>query len=211
MAQAYFQAVIAILQEVLEVRGLSAAAGPADFARDRWISTLSLRMLLLLSALCPPQGYDVHHYFFAEDEQHPHTPPDAFAFLAEPGLFGVQANVTFVGTMRPEPTVYHLMNADALVTTGSSFPIVAAVASWKPLLFLGRPKEGPYGVHALCDSVLLDDKGGLAEDSIAAVRTRAQAKYRQFHAGRVPPAGSSFSWTDVNSAALCPIDEVVAV
>jgi hypothetical protein len=158
----------------------------------------------------PLQNHDyIRHYVFAESAAN--GPPEGFSFLSEPNFFGKQGStdVTFVGGMDAEATTYHFMNADALVSTGSSFPMAAAVASWKPLLFLGKPKEGLYGVHALCDSILMDDEGRLVEDSPSTVelRARAQSKYALFHHTRVPPGigQQAPDWRDIRSETLCSL------
>jgi hypothetical protein len=42
-------------------------------------------------------------------------------------------------------TLYHLMDADMLVSTGSSFPYMAALLSPKPVVLFGTPKEARIG------------------------------------------------------------------
>jgi hypothetical protein len=87
------------------------------------------------------KDFRVHYHFFAEvpknessihDDQ---AAPDDFAFLND--VFAVQKQdsrserVSYVKSMDVRATLYHHMNADMIVTTGSSFPLLAATVSPK--------------------------------------------------------------------------------
>ena len=87
------------------------------------------------------KDFRVHYHFFAEgpsnessihDDQ---AAPKAFAFLDD--VFAVRMQdlqlqrVTYVKNMDVRATLYHHMNADMIVTTGSSFPLLAATISPK--------------------------------------------------------------------------------
>lgn len=85
----------------------------------------------------------VHYVFFAEapnnkDVNDQLVPPPGFAFLAD--IFGRTSHgnegafpqqVSFVKHMDVKETLYHLMNADMVIATGSSFPLVAVTVSSK--------------------------------------------------------------------------------
>lgn len=87
------------------------------------------------------KNFRVHYHFFAEvprnessihDDQ---AAPEAFAFMND--VFAVQQQdlhlqrVSYVKNMDVRATLYHHMNADMIVTTGSSFPLLAATISPK--------------------------------------------------------------------------------
>jgi hypothetical protein len=102
----------------------------------------------VLSTLFP-----VHFYFFAEaptngtTEPNKNAPPPGFEFL--PSIFHERAQlkadsaedpnklvrqaqrVSFVNDMAVQATLYHEMNADMVITTGSSFPLVGVTISPK--------------------------------------------------------------------------------
>ena len=64
-------------------------------------------------------------------------PPPAYVFLkeifAKPPLLAdaLPQRVSFVNDLDVKTTMYHQMNCDMMVTTGSSFPLVAATVSPK--------------------------------------------------------------------------------
>jgi len=96
--------------------------------------------------------FPVHYFFFAEapsngtTESQMDAPPSGFEFL--PSIFQEQSQartdsaaeyrnnavrhaqrVSFVNNMAVKATVYHEMNADMVITTGSSFPLVGVTAN----------------------------------------------------------------------------------
>lgn len=87
--------------------------------------------------------HPVHYFFFAEAPNDDLVnerliPPPGFAFLAE--IYGHRSNgnestfpqqVSFVKHMGVKDTLYHHMNADMVIATGSSFPLVAVTVSSK--------------------------------------------------------------------------------
>ena len=74
-------------------------------------------------------GFQVHYHFIAESPATPHdSPPPEFPFLTE--VFQ-GCNLSFHNDMGPKSAIFHMANADMLVTTGSSFPRVAAAISPK--------------------------------------------------------------------------------
>lgn len=95
--------------------------------------------------------FRVHYYFFVEvpeeesgihDDQ---VAPSDFPFLGD--IFGAPSEsnrperVSFIKNMDVKATLYHQMNADMLVTTGSSFPLLAATIS--PKVSLGLERGNP--------------------------------------------------------------------
>lgn len=87
------------------------------------------------------KDFRVHYYFFVEvpnDERGIHddqVAPSDFPFLGY--IFGALSEsnrperASFVKNMDVKATLYHQMSADMLVTTGSSFPLLAATVSPK--------------------------------------------------------------------------------
>lgn len=93
------------------------------------------------------KDFRVHYYFFVEvpkNERHindDQVAPRDFPFLGD--IFGASSEnftrserVSFIKNMDVKATLYHQMNADMLVTTGSSFPLLAATVSPKVRLSL---------------------------------------------------------------------------
>jgi len=85
----------------------------------------------------------VHYFFFVEapyDElvNEPAVPPTGFAFLADifedrshgnEGAFSQRKS--YIKHMGVKESLYHYMNADMVIATGSSFPLVAVTVSSK--------------------------------------------------------------------------------
>ena len=117
--------------------------------------------------------FTVHYYFFAETLDTNATspqwrgtvfgePPKAFAFLS--GVFGDDSTVgnydagrrphvalsgspqrvSFINNLDVKATIYHQMNADMVVTTGSSFPLVALTVSPKVSMLLSPLPSQTY-------------------------------------------------------------------
>lgn len=98
-------------------------------------------------------------------------PPAGYDFL--PSLFsGDGLRVSFVlRRMDARSALFHMMNADMLVMTGSSFPYVAALFSYKPVVLMAVPKEGRhYGIYRQHDTVLLDQAGSITSPTMSEVR-----------------------------------------
>lgn len=90
------------------------------------------------------KGFRVHYHFFVEvpsDEDHvsdPQVPPKEFPFLRDVFQSPRAQNrdesverVSYIKNMDVKATLYHQMNADMIITTGSSFPLLAATVSPK--------------------------------------------------------------------------------
>jgi len=80
----------------------------------------------------------VHYFFFAETPDHKEVnenvaPPPGFSFLAD--IFENESafpeRISFIKHMDVKDTLYHHMNADMVIVTGSSFPLVALTVSSK--------------------------------------------------------------------------------
>lgn len=48
--------------------------------------------------------------------------------------------MTYLNTLGVDASLLHMMNADMLVTTGSSFPYLALTVSPKPVVLFGKTK-----------------------------------------------------------------------
>lgn len=86
--------------------------------------------------------YSVHYFFFAEAPGKGKEP--VFEFLKDIFAENDRIQVSHMNTVDVETTLFHMMNADMLVTTGSSFPYIAATLSPKV-----RSTETFYG-YVLC-------------------------------------------------------------
>lgn len=52
---------------------------------------------------------------------------------------GASVRVSYLNDLDPRESLYHMMNADMLVSPGSSFPAIAATLSPKPVVLLSKP------------------------------------------------------------------------
>lgn len=122
-----------------------------DKGGPTFFTNLKQELDVVLSTLFP-----VHYYFFAEvpanattSESQITPPPPGFEFLSE--IFQDQdekgnvggnekdqrgstqhlQRVSFISHMDAKATLYHQMNADMVITTGSSFPLVGVTVSPK--------------------------------------------------------------------------------
>jgi len=120
-----------------------------DFLRN-----IKLQMETLL------KGYHYHYYFIAENpsatEDNPYPPGSAY--LAD--IFNdTTTPVTFLNNLDGKSSLFHMVNADMLVMTGSGFGYVAASLSWKPVVIHGPHKNGDYDVFKDDDWAFADGKG----------------------------------------------------
>lgn len=102
-------------------------------------------------------------------------------------------------------TLYHFMDADMLVLTGSSFPYMAALLTPKPVILLGQPKEasrggpkgedtvggawfGGYGIGGRSGGIaLLTDQGKVVSpETDTEWRAMVEMKYLDAAGRRVP-------------------------
>lgn len=84
--------------------------------------------------------YFVHFYFVAEAPQKRTNEP-AFPFLPRIFLEDESTRVTYINSMDVPTTLIHMMNADMLITTGSSFPYIAASVSPKVRNHMGLKRR----------------------------------------------------------------------
>lgn len=124
------------------------------------------------------EGFPVRHYFFYEGHRLPHE----FEFLKDLGV----PNATFVSGMDPGETMFHFVNANMLVGTGSSFAITAQLVSWKTIFLHTEPKEGGfYGVYETSEVVRVT-RDGMILDSRAALRARATLAWKRYGSTVIP-------------------------
>jgi hypothetical protein len=71
----------------------------------------------------------IHYVFIAEAPEKGDQP--AFGFLTDIFLEDVRTQVSYMNKMDVPTALIYMMNADMLVTTGSSFPYIAATISPK--------------------------------------------------------------------------------
>jgi hypothetical protein len=131
------------------------------------------------------QDERVHYYFIAEDPKAgDHQPPKGFEYILKT-FNGTQ--FTFMNSLDVRSSLYHMMNADMLVMTGSGFPYIAAVTSWKPVVLHGANKVGEYEMYKHRDWIRLDKKGVIYEPrSLSEVYRKITVKKHLFHGKTVP-------------------------
>lgn len=129
----------------------------------------------------------LHYYFITEGADLKEGQPP-FAFL--PKIFPSddgRTKTTYMNHLDAQASLLHMMNADLLVTTGSSFPYVAATVSPKPVVFFGQPKEKTFAPGMLRpDFVLIDDDGSIASPSIAEATALVAVRYEEVHGRPFP-------------------------
>ena len=95
--------------------------------------------------------FPVHYYFFAEEPQAGTNPPASFFFLQD--IFGSSSDnssaeprqrVSYINNLDVKGSIHHQMNADMLITTGSSFALVAATISPKVSHIVVTLGHGPF-------------------------------------------------------------------
>ena len=74
--------------------------------------------------------WHVHYYFISEAPQKGDNEP-VFTFLPDVFKEDETVKVSFLDHMDVPTSLFHMMNADMLVSTGSSFPHIAAMISPK--------------------------------------------------------------------------------
>ena len=118
-------------------------------------------------------------------------PPRGYEFLAD-----LPGDVRFEATTPPDLTLHHLINADMLVATGSSFPMLAAVLGMKPVVLatvskeaLKRGLDNPQGFYETSDIELVDREGNLLTP-LSVLRSKVVTKYHWLHDSVFPCKGS---------------------
>jgi hypothetical protein len=124
---------------------------------EAYFQTLLTEILSILA------GRNYHIYFFAEQNLTT-THPFVNRFT----------NISVVADMPVELTFHHLVMADILVTSGSSFPAAAAVFN-QGIVLQARAKNGIFGVQDLFDQVILHPNGKLLRPSLQDLQERIEA------------------------------------
>jgi len=122
-------------------------------------------------------GLDVHHYVFFDARAQVNGPPQAFQFLADI----IKSDVTWVGDTDPALTVYHFINADLLVGSGSSFSAIANLVAVKPVI-LQFPWKENREIHCydIAEVVRVEASGKILLP-FDQLRAQVFAKYRLYH------------------------------
>ncbi|GAB5031451.1 Hypothetical protein NocV09_00600040 [Nannochloropsis oceanica] len=113
--------------------------------------------------------------------------------------------VSYHGRMDVRSTLYHFMDADMLVLTGSSFPYMAALVTPKPVILMAQPKEasrqgprgegtvggtwfGGYGIGGRTGGIaLLSEQGNvISPETDTEWRAMVEMKYLDSAGRRVP-------------------------
>lgn len=133
------------------------------------------------------EGFEVAYHFFTEAPDKGNIAPPGFEFLNDmfPGA-------NFHNNATVENSILHLMNADLLVTSGSSFCFVASTVSYKPVVFFEKPKEGVWGIYRDEDHVMVEG-GNVIKPSLSEVRALVMYKYEAMHDHTVPPSDYFYS------------------
>jgi len=167
----------------------------------------------------------VHYFFFAEapnDESVNEllVPPAGFDFLAN--IFGNRSHqkegasshrMSYIKHMGVKETLYHHMNADMVIATGSSFPLVAVTVSSKvcghlddassgsstifppytrscffqPVVLFTKSKEGGfYPSQMRADYAMIGDDGTILSPTIAELSAQTLMRFLEVHDKEVP-------------------------
>ena len=143
--------------------------------------------------------FPVHFHFYANSPHNASSdfsePPPSFEFLAEifvnrdaapDGKLPPQ-RVSFMNDVDLKTTVYHQMNADMVVTTGSSFALVAPTLSSKPVVLFARMKEGShFPVYLRPDYALVENDGRILRPTLSELQAHVMMRYAEVHDKLVP-------------------------
>mmetsp|Transcript_35231 Transcript_35231/g.83560 ORF Transcript_35231/g.83560 Transcript_35231/m.83560 type:complete len:283 (-) Transcript_35231:1611-2459(-) len=109
-------------------------------------------------------------FLFESKELRPH-PPRGYEFLNN------LDNVTFYPNKDVLFTLFHMINSDLLITSGSSLASFAALIAMKPVVLSSCPKEGcRYGVMEVSEHVPVSKKGTIP--NLPLVQSIVQLKLR---------------------------------
>jgi len=122
-------------------------------------------------------GLDVHYYVFYEANAPVNGPPKEYQFLGDM----IKLNVTWIGDTDPALTVYHFINADLLVGTGSSFSAIANLVAVKPVILQFPWKEWKE-IHCYDIAEVVEvEASGKIRMPLDQLRAQVFAKYRLYH------------------------------
>jgi hypothetical protein len=124
-----------------------------------------------------PLGLPVRNFIFSKNVRG--QPPSGYEFLQE------LPNVTFVRQIAVDLTLYHMINADMLIGTGSSLPIIAQTVSWKVVALHAIPKEGMHGIYEVEDVFKLDEQGRVRE-GLAKLQSFVLYQHNMYHDYVIP-------------------------
>ena len=121
------------------------------------------------------EGFKVpHYYFIAEDLNTGDGPPTRFSSLPE---WFKGSRVTYLNNLSVISSQYHMMNGDALVTTGSGFTLLPSVLGWRPIVIHGQDKRGPAPPLEHHDWLMTDQDGIILDKTLPQIRSRVVMKY----------------------------------
>ncbi len=144
------------------------------------------------------KDFPVHYHFYANS---PNTtspdfrkPAPSFEFLTDIFMNRDAADgklppqrVSFMNDVDMKTTVYHQMNADMIVTTGSSFALVAPTLSTKPVVLFSRMKEGShFPVYLRPDYALVETDGRILRPTKSELQAHMMMRYAEVHDKLVP-------------------------
>lgn len=129
----------------------------------------------------------VHYYFITEG---PELQANQAPFACLPSIFQESddsVKTTYLNHLDPQSSLLHMMNADMLVTTGSSFPYIAATVSPKPVVLFGKPKEHNFFPGYLReDFILVEDDGSIVSPTLGEASALVAIRYEEVHGRPFP-------------------------
>jgi hypothetical protein len=118
------------------------------------------------------QGLPTHIYFFFKLNVAEDRPPPGYQFLSK---FN---NTSFINNIDEASTIHHFLNADMLVTSGSSFTAIVSAITTKPVILFSEPKEGYRGYSVFTTSeVDIIDQAGNIQTPLMLLRSKVLVKY----------------------------------
>lgn len=92
-------------------------------------------------------------------------------------------NASFVSHLDVQSTLHHFVHADVLITSGSSFPSVAAVYSTGAIVLQAFPKESRVGTYELPGEGFIARNGTIIHPSFSALSNRIH-NYEKLQRGK---------------------------
>jgi len=133
------------------------------------------------------KGYRCHYYIIAENpkatKENPY-PPGA-EYLRD--IFNDDTPVTFLNDLDPKSTLFHLMNGDMMILSGSGMAEVAATLAWKPVIIHAPNKSGEQGVFKDEEWVWADSAGKIYHPTTSwEIRSKIAIKYYLYRGKTAP-------------------------
>lgn len=129
--------------------------------------------LQLATLLQKANNLPVHIFFLGQDNV-----LGSFPFLPEICKDLFQGNCSYP-IMGVKETLYYMVESDVLITSGSSFPAIAALLRTKGLVLYEYPKENVLGIYELSEHGLIDPNGTIVKPSMSELRHQLQVIFRQ--------------------------------